>query len=215
MGAFISGDYADAAARFENLADKAKTEEQLRDVYWYLGRVYLAAGQYNGAIDAFTTGRAHGGGVEFDEYLRQLDALVSGDPDNVVRSERITRVQLAVLIDRMFFTDRDAGGEQSPPAHTGELSGQLESVERGVMDSLPDGRFHPEAFVTRGAFYVAVSKLIRVENIDVDTGVLFQNGFAWVLDGGEDDGKFITGKEAVGVLERVAAGQNSYGGQGS
>jgi hypothetical protein len=215
VGAFISGDYGDAVARLEGLEGKAETEEQLQEVYWYLGRCYLATNQYHRAIDAFAAGKAHGGGVVFDEYLRELDALVSGDPDNVVRSEKITRVQLAVLIERMFFGGPGGASEQSPETVGGAVSEKLTSVERGVMIRLPDGQFHPDAYVTRAVFYVTVSRLILEKGIDVDMGVLFEGGFAWVLSDDEDDGTLVTGKEVVAALRRVAAAQNTYGGQGS
>jgi len=124
-------------------------------------------------------------------------------------------VQLAVLIDRMFFGGPGGAGEHSPEAVGGSVSEQLASVERGVVGRLPDGHFHPDAYVTRAVFYITVSRLVLEVDIDVDTGALFEGGFAWALSGDEDDETFVTGKEAVAALRRVAAAQNTYGGQGS
>jgi hypothetical protein len=215
VGAFIAGDFDNAVARLEALAKKASSEEQFQEVYWYLGRAYLETERYSQAIDAFRVGKAHGGGGEFDEYLIQLDALVSGEPENVQRSERITRVQLAVLIDRMFFSGSEQDSVQTAAAPAGSVSEQMVSVERGVLESLPDGRFHPEAFVTRAAFYVSVARLLREIQLEIEAGDLFPGGFGWALGGGEDDDHFVTGKEAFTTLQRVAAAKSSYGGQGS
>jgi len=215
VAAFISGDYDEATARLEALEKEAKTPEQRREVYWYLGRSYAAKERYSSAIDAFTAGKAHGGGTEFDEYLQQLGALVSGDPDNVGRSERVTRAQLAVLIDRMFYTGDSVPSGQSPGAGGQGVLEQLAAVQRGVMERLPDGEFHPEAHVTRAAFFAAVSRLLLDKNIDVATGELFEGGFAWALAADDKNGHFVTGKEVVTALRRVAAAQNTSGGQGS
>jgi hypothetical protein len=215
MAAFISGDYEDATTRLDALTNKATTPEQLREVYWYLGRSYVATQQYSRAIDAFTAGKAHGGGVEFDEYLRRLGALVSGDPNNVARSERVTRAQLAVLIDLMFYGEASGASEDLPRPGTGGMVEYLAVVERGVMGRLPDGGFHPDAFVTRASFFAAVSRLLLDRNIDIDTGDLFEGGFRWALGTDEDERHFVTGKEVVAALRRVAAAQNAYGGQGS
>jgi len=215
MASFISGDYEDATTRLEALTNKAKTPEQLREVYWYLGRSHVATQKYSRAIDAFTAGKAHGGGIEFDEYLRRLGALVSANPNNVARSERVTRAQLAVLIDLMFYGE--AGGASDDPQRlgAGEMVEHLAVVERGVMERLPDGGFHPDAYVTRASFFTAVSRLLLDRNIDIDTGDLFEGGFGWALEADDDEGHFVTGKEVVATLQRVAAAQNAYDGQGS
>ena len=214
VAAYISGDYADATARLEELSGKAKTPEQLRDVYWYLGRAYAATGDYSRAVDAFTAGKAHGGGIEFDEYLALLAALVSADPENLARSERVTRAQLAVLIDRMFYAQGAGSGE---PAKEGAGAGveQLAVVQRGVLAVLPDGGFHPGAQVTRASFFAAVSRLLSDRHIDADTNELFEGGFSWALATDAEQGRFVTGKEVVATLRRVSAAQNSNGGQGS
>jgi tetratricopeptide (TPR) repeat protein len=216
VAAFIAGDFDGAAKRLEALADRAQTPEQRREVYWYLGRAYLAAERYDRAIDAFTAGKANGGGVAFDEYLQRLNALVSGEAGNVARSERVTRAQLAVLVNRMFYespVDTSATAVPGPGGEDGVLE-NMASVERGVVGLLPDGQFYGEVFVTRGAFFAVVSRLVRDKSIDVDTATLFEGGFAWAL-AGEDAGNYVTGKEAVAVLRRVAAAQHPYGGPGS
>jgi hypothetical protein len=215
VSAYIAGDYGEATARLEALADKADTPEKLREVYWYLGRAYVATEEYSKAIDAFTAGKAHGGGFEFDEYLRRLAALVAGDPDNVARSERVTRAQLAVLIDRMFYGPDGGTAERPPqPGSAGSVE-QLTVVARGVMGRLPDGDFHADAHVTRASFFAAVSRLITDRGIDVDTAELFAGGFAWALETDAEQGHFVTGKEVVATLRRVSAAQTAHGGQGS
>jgi tetratricopeptide (TPR) repeat protein len=212
VAAFIARDYAEAVERLEALTARADTEEQLREVYWYLGRSHVALEQYDRAIDAFTAGKANGGGVEFDEYLSRLNALISGEQDAVVRSDRVTRAQLAVLIDRMFYRNPfdEAGREQSAGADA--LLEQLAPVTRGVLVALPDGDFHAEAYVTRASFFATVSRLVRERKIEVDTAVLFEGGFAWALATDEKGDRFVSGKQVVHTLQRLAAAQHTYGG---
>jgi hypothetical protein len=212
VAAYIEGDYTAAVERLEALSTQQAGEDQLREIYWYLGRSLVAMGQYHRAIDAFTVGKANGGGAEFDEYLARLGALVSGEPENVARSDRVTRAQLAVVIDQMFYGESSQTQENPGPSDTSTRLEDLAPVARGVVAVLPDGRFHPEAYVTRASFYAAVSRLVREKDIDVDTGLLFDGGFQWALaadDGGE---RYVTGKQVVATLQRVAAAQNTYGG---
>jgi len=198
---FIAGDFQDAVRRLEELAPKTDSEEELREVYYYLGRSYLVLEEYHRAIDAFTTGKAVGGGSVFDEYLLRLDFVVSGAPDAVTRSEKVTRGQFAALIDRMFYaaavdTSLAGGGASG-------LAG-LVSVERGGVQPMPDGKLHTEAYVTRGAFYATVARLVRERDASLDPESLFENGYQWALTAPDEESNFVTGREVVDTLQRVA-----------
>ncbi len=212
---YIAGDYENAVERLESLTGKARTEEQFQEVYLYLGRSYLAMDRHHSAIDAFVAGKAHGGGSVFDEYLQRLGAIVSGTPVNVARTDQVTRAQLIVLLERMFYQHEAASAGGSGGSRVGDRAiDQMDPVVRGLVPVLPDGDLHADAPVTRAAFYVVVKRLIADRQIDADTGLLFDGGFEWMLESGDNDSHHVTGKEVVTTLERVAAAKNTYGGQG-
>ena len=211
---YIAGDYEIAVEKLESLTGRARTEEQFQEVYLYLGRAYLARESYNSAIDSFLAGKAHGGGSVFDEYLQRLDAIVSGTQENVARTDHVTRAQLIVLIERMFYDDlADVPGTDGSRAGDRAIA-QMDPVARGLVSVLPDGDLHADAPVTRAAFYVVVQRLIADRQIDTDTGLLFAGGFDWTFESDGNDTHHVTGKEVVTTLERVAAAKNAYGGQG-
>ena len=211
---YIAGDYENAVERLESLTGRARTEEQFQEVYLYLGRSYLAMGRHHSAIDSFVAGMAHGGGSVFDEYLQRLGAIVSGTPENVARTDHVSRAQLIVLIERMFYGDEDASAGSGGSGAEDRAIDQMDPVARGLVSVLPDGDLHADAPVTRAAFYVVVKRLIADRQIDADTGLLFAGGFDWTLESGDNDTYHVTGKEVVTTLERVAAAKNTYGGQG-
>jgi hypothetical protein len=214
---FIAGDYQAAAERLEELSTAAKSEEEKRGIYLYLGRSYVALERYNLAIDAFTAGLAIGGGMVFEEYLTRLGLLVSASPEIVSTSLRITRGQLAALIDGMFYSGvDDIGGSGGGRGAAGAVV-RLTSVRRGVVPTLADGRFHADEPVTRAAFYAAVARLVHDTQPGTDPSRFFESGYDWVLAGGGGaqgarDSEFVSGKDAVTTLRRVMEAGRSHGG---
>jgi tetratricopeptide (TPR) repeat protein len=206
---FIAGDYQDAAERLEAMTKGAGPDEDLGEVYLYLGRSYIALEQYSQAIDAFTTGKANGGGPVFDEYLRRMDLLVSGAPSVVATSIHMTRGQLAAVIDRMFYEASADAGASSAGVVT-----SLQSVQRGIVPVLPDGAFHEEALVTRAALYAALARLLGDKGAGVPAVQgLFEGGYAWVLSGADEtEASYVSGREAIAALERVSLALESHGG---
>ena len=213
---YIAGDYGEAVERLDKLSKNTESEERLREIYLYLGRSYLALEQYSQAIDAFTVGAAYGGGLVFEEYLTRLGVVVSVAPQIVAASDKITRAQLAALIDKMFF-----GGVKDIGAVSGEgrqdvAAGLSTAVRRGVVPTLPDGGFHGNEFVTRAAFYVVVARLIEDTGIPGGPTSFFEGGFAWALNpggGATDIGRmdYISGREALDTLERLAEARRASG----
>jgi len=217
IDSFIAGDYEAAAEKLEKLSGDTDSEEELREIYLYLGRSYMALEQYSRAIDAFSAGRAHGGGGVFEEYLLRAGIMVSASPENVSKSIRVTRGQLAALIDGMFYDG--VGDIGVPGAGTGKtgMTAQLQTVRRGVLPALADGEFHAGAFVTRAAFYAAVSRLVKDKGTPGDPSLFFAGGFDWVLQAAESAEtrariEYVTGKETVVTLQRVAEVVQTNGG---
>jgi tetratricopeptide (TPR) repeat protein len=196
---FVEGNYAEAVERLEELSQKLRSKEALAETYLYLGRGYMALGQYNRAIDAFTLGAAYGGPSPFREYLQRLSLIVESAPENITRADKITRGQLAVTIDRVIY-DRSPGQNGDLPEYGRDQVGGCVSVQRGMMSKLPDGSFHAEDHVTRGQFYVVVSRLLNAE-VKSTAADVFPGGFDWVTGGPS----FVSGREVISILERVAS----------
>jgi tetratricopeptide (TPR) repeat protein len=214
---FIAGDYDSAISRLEELADATNSNEELQQIYLYLGRSYVATEQYARAIDAFNAGMALGGGSPFDEYLIRLGVVVSGTPETVSMSDRVTRAQLAALIDHLFYSGSgDTGGDSGRGAPEGAVA-ELESVKRGVVPPLPDGDFYPDALVTRAALYAAVARLaadLGAEG-EGEPSAFIDGGYDWVTVGGVEGGApntLVTGKETLTALQRVSEARRSFGG---
>jgi hypothetical protein len=212
---YIAGDYDEAVERLDKLSKTTESEERLREIYLYLGRSFVELEQYSQAIDAFTAGAAYGGGLIFEEYLTRLGVVVSVAPKILAASDKITRAQLAALIDKMFFGVKDIGA----PSDEGRQDvsvGPSTSVQRGVVPTLPDGEFHGNDFVTRAAFYVVVARLIEDTGIPGGPTSFFDGGFSWVLSpsgGTTDVGRidYISGREALDTLQRLAEVRRTNG----
>jgi tetratricopeptide (TPR) repeat protein len=211
IGLYVTGDYAGALERLEALADKEKNESLQIETQLYLGRTYLALEDYNRAIDTFRAGKALGGGVVFDEFLLRLDQVVSGAPGPIAASMQINRSQMASLVDRMFFTDMaDIGGQ--PIAGSTVAAKEL---RRKVLPLLPDGDFHSEDLVTRASFYAVVARLLDVFSIGDKPASFFDGGYLWVFtQEAVREGKpaYVSGRDAVSVLEKVAEARGNNGG---
>jgi hypothetical protein len=211
IGLYIAGDYVGALGRFEELADNEKDATLLIEIQLYLGRTYLALNDFNRAIDTFRAGKALGGGVVFDEFLLRLDQVVSGAPGPIEASMQINRGQLASLVDRLFFTDMsDIGGQ--PVAGSTVAANEM---RRRILPVLPDGDFHAEDQVTRASFYAVVARLLDVFSIEGEPASYFDGGYSWVftqeaLRGGKP--AYVSGRDAVSVLEKVAGTRGNNGG---
>ena len=195
---FVEGRYAEAAARLEKLTDDVDSSEGLTELYLYLGRAYLELEQYDRAIDAFTAGVSYGGTGPFQEYLMRLSRMKESEPGNIARAEKITRAQLALTIDRVVY--RADPGEVSNMAPD-----ESETFRRGVMTNLADGEFHGGAYVTRASFYAIVCALLDGGSEGGSKDRIFPGGFAWVTHIEPGGAPFVSGKEAVSILEKVAA----------
>jgi hypothetical protein len=217
--AFIDGDLDRAESSFLKVTRESRSDADLQTAYLYLGRVYLAREDYVRAADALSTGKALGGDVRFDEYFEQAQRHLLTSPKRVIQLERISRGELAALVDEMFGPrlqkGRGAGvgkGDdgKSRPRGAGAADPLQELAEAGVIDVLPDGSLHAGDAVTRPAFYVIVSRLANVLNAPSNAREeLFRGGYRSVArpaaaDPGEARaGDYVTGREAVGTLETL------------
>lgn len=198
---FVSGRYAAAIERLDELAAARTDPEELREVYYYLGRAYLEVGERDRAIDAFAAGVSYGDTGPCVAYLEQLRAVVEGEARNVRRSEIVSRRQLASLLVRQFVLD---GAE--PPVPEDADDSLREAVSRGWMERLPDGGLHGEAAVTRAAFYVTLARLTA----DLGVGGTVAGTYAGALSGrGREP---VAGSEVAATLEEIAALRNDHGG---
>jgi hypothetical protein len=185
--AFIDGDLDRAETLFSKVTRESRSDEDIQTAYLYLGRIYLARGDYVKSADALSTGKALGGDVRFDEYFEEAQRHLLTSPARIVQLERITRGQLAELIGERFDARLSA-----------------------VMDVLPDGGLHAEESVTRPAFYVIVRRLANVLGAgEAARETLFAGGYRSSLvpppQGPQEgtDGGFVTGREAIGALEAL------------
>ena len=208
----MEGRYAEAASVLEELSGEIKSKEGRVELYLYLGRAYLAMEQYDKAIDAFAAGVSYGGSGPFQEYLTRLARMKESSPENVAKAETITRLQLALVIDRLVLgasTDADTPTGVQPS----RLFEESASVKNGVVAALPDGDLHSGDKVTRAALYAVVCRLLDRMSSPVSAEEIFPGGFAWVtsLEAGADG--FVSGKDAVFYLQKVAAlVESSHGG---
>jgi len=198
---FVSGQHERAVTEFEDLAQTIHDEETLREVYYYLGRSYLALGDNDRAIDSFAAGVSHGDTGPCVDYLEQLRALKEGTARNVRRSEQVTRRQLASLLVREFVFD---GAEPPVPGDPDEAI--RTAVGRGWMRALPDGALHGDATVTRAAFLVVMARLTA----DLGFGQTLLPPFADRLS--ERGTESVSGVDVSAAIEELATLRKNYGG---
>jgi hypothetical protein len=79
-------------------------------------------------------------------------------------------------------------------------------VERGWMQRLPDGSLHPDARVTRAAFYVVCSRLVA------DFGPSTNPTRLYRVDVAERGAQWLPGAEALKVLDELVALRKRDGG---
>jgi hypothetical protein len=214
VGCFVAGDYDGAEALFREVLDQPASDEDLVTAHLYLGRIYLERQDYDRAADMFSAGKALGGDVRFDGYFEEAASHLRISPETIIQEEIISRGQLAALLKEMFEGALGTGNEdanETRPTAAHWSSGYTLFVERSrVMKRLPDGDFHPDGKVTRPAFFVIVSRLTGKLGLSADVlEDAFPGGLraavASVDDaGGDETSSFVSGREAVSVLETVA-----------
>jgi len=223
IASYINGDLERAEALFDESVGQPLSREDLQTAYLYLGRIYLATGKYDRAAEVLSAGRALGGDVRFDEYLEVASRHLSATPHRIARETRITRAQLAALIDDLFdLTPRDhptVSGANGTPKRTKHVGVEghwgedhIETVfSAGAMTTLPDGKFHPDEGVTRPALYAIVSRIVDSRHISravVDD--VFPHGYRGTVESSTAGGanrigyEFVSGKEAIAALKEVA-----------
>ena len=228
IASYIDGDLDAAEPLFLEVTSGSQADEDLQTAYLYLGRIYLARGDYVRAADALSTGKALGGDVRFDEYFEVARRHLMTSPARMIQLERITRRELAALAGKIFG-DRlreswggahEEGGARSESAdRSGERAAEdpFDLLGRaGVMSAFPDGDLHGEEAVTWPAFYVFVSRLAEaLGGARAVTNDLFPGGYRSVLttggsaigsdapSGKEQAAVFVSGREAVSTLETL------------
>jgi len=147
---YLEGRYDEAVTSLEGLLDTAADDRTRIEIYYYLGRSYMALDDMSAAVEAFSAGVRLGDRGPCLEYLERLQPRFEGTPDAIRRMPAVTRGQLCALVLR-WMTPADA----EPPAGV-----PIELVaERGWIRRLPDGSLHPEAAVTRSALYVFMARM--------------------------------------------------------
>ena len=167
---YIAGDYENAELLFEEVLDDADSDEDVLTAYLYLGRIYLGENEYQKAANVLSTGKALGGDARFDEYFAIAASHLRASSSQIIQEEIISRGQLAALLKDTFGEalegrmGESAGTDrQSDPDKEHWADDYVYFAETsGMMTKLPDGSFHPDAKVTRPAFFVVVYRLIEM-----------------------------------------------------
>ncbi len=223
IASYIDGDLERAEALFDELVRQPLPREDLQTAYLYLGRIYLATGKYDRAAEVLSAGKALGGDVRFDEYLEVASRHVNATAHRIAQETRITRAQLAVLINDLFDpTPRErpaasgTNGTTERAKHMGVEGHWAEdyievAFSTGAMTTLPDGEFHPDEGVTRPALYAIVSRIVDSHHISrTVVEDLFPHGYRGTIESSTAGGvnrigyEFVSGKEAIAALKEVA-----------
>jgi tetratricopeptide (TPR) repeat protein len=222
---YISGRYEEASEQFDRLRRSLPSEEGRLEAYLYLGRCYEAMGRYQEAADAYTEGMMIGGAAPFQDHIDRLRVRFEADPAYAQKHPHLTRAQLACLIRGMILPGAVAGSPrtyaQDGPAlsvtpsdiasHWAKESIEL-LLDAGVMVALPDSLFHPDAKVTKAAFYFIVQRIRQSYSwVGSEDEELFPNGFEALLrsqlevlqEKRPEADAYISGSEAVSVLNRL------------
>ncbi len=153
---FLAGEYDEAIETITALLETPVSNETRLEAYYYLGRAYLEMGDVRAATDAFVTGVQLGDDGPCREYLEKILPSIEGTSNSVRRMLGVPRSQLAALVMGWLAAD-PTGARAHDGAHdTDPLS---VAAERGWMPAMADGSLHHEAFVTRAAFHVFVSRM--------------------------------------------------------
>ena len=220
---YVAGDYETAREQFNTLAGRLQSDDELETVYLYLARCNEALGDYQAAVDALSAGLVIRGDALFQQHFYALRNKIEADPDYLMKQQELTRAHLACLYDELFLS---APGEKDVRMIPPQLAGTFflpadvrehwagERIRRvlmtGAMAVLPDSLFHPDAKVTRAAFFFTARRMeSRLLKPDQNVSILFPNGFEPLfrkqLAAQDNPGltTLITGREAVGMLEQL------------
>lgn len=222
---YISGRYQEAIEQFDEVKRTLPSAADRLDAYLYLGRCYEAVGRYQEAAEAYTEGMMIGGEAPFQDHIDRLRIRFEADPKYAQKHKHLTRAQLACLIRGMILpgappmqSDRltDNGPDRffrpsDIASHWAKESIEL-SLNYGIMAVLPDSMFHPEAKVTKAAFFFIVQRIRQMFSLE-GGGIeeSFPDGFDEILRTQLDvleekrpgDDAYISGREAVSTLDRL------------
>jgi tetratricopeptide (TPR) repeat protein len=190
---YVAGDYRHAAERLEEVARDAGDDVARREAFTYLGRSYIALGDTQAAIDAFTLGVQYGDQGPCVEYLEVLKRYQEGSPEGLHILETITRGELAGAAVRVL-------GDGKPLDPTGPTPIEM-AEQRGWLPVLPDGREHADAAVTRAALYAFVGQVLADAGLPERTDEVMPGGYRAAMN----DPTPVSGRDAIVVLERVRA----------
>jgi hypothetical protein len=220
---YIEGDLETAETLFTEVTQQQKSREDLTTAYLYLGRIYMARGDYENAAAAFSSGKLVGGDIRFDEYFELATTRSGVSAAKISLEPTVTRGEIAALIHAMFANALDARavtnvtppegttiGDEKKDVHWADVYFEALTPTQ-VMGPLPDGAYHADAQVTRPAFFVVASRL--VSRLCLDPRVIegmYPGGYRSALDGDrgnaalERDEGYVTGREVVDHFERIA-----------
>jgi tetratricopeptide (TPR) repeat protein len=220
IACFIDGDLDRAETLFEEITHEPHSDEDYRSAYLYLGRIYLARGDYVKAADALSAGRALGDDARFDEYFEIARRNLATTPARVGQISGITRGELAALLDHVFGSmlrgrnvepGSSVEGDSVPTADPRDAPVEL-VTRAGLMDFLPDGEFHPEEKVSWPAFYIISNRI--VDSFGGDRKSLsdaFPRGYRGTIyaspgvHGETASGQVVSGREALRICEALAS----------
>ena len=114
---FIDGDYAGAQSLLQELTQSNDSDEATLTAWLYLGRTYMAMGEYSRAAQAFSTGSMLGGGQAFEAYLGQVQQHLQANPRTIRNRATVTRAQLAALLAQA--SAREMNPRDTPPSAPG------------------------------------------------------------------------------------------------
>ncbi|MDI4648318.1 fibronectin type III domain-containing protein [Cohnella hashimotonis] len=154
-------------------------------------------------------------------------AYIGGYPDGLFRPNAgLTRAEMAVILTKLFGNVVDAGAEahfQDVPETHWASQAIAQAAKHGWMSGYPDGKFRPDAALTRAEMVVLLHKLGMKSAQQAGTGFTDIQGH-WAesaivqaqasgIIGGYADGKFLpdrplTRAEAVTILNKVLGRQD-------
>jgi hypothetical protein len=193
VAVYVSGNYRAAIGKLEAVAEGAGDDETRREAYTYLGRSYMALGETDAAIEAFTMGVRYGDRGPCVEYLEVLQRYHEGSPEGLHILETITRGELAGAAVRVL-------GDGKPLDPNGPTPNQI-AEKRGWMAPMADGNPRAQAPVTRAALYTFVGRVLVSAGLPDRAGDVMPGGFRAALS----DPAPVSGSDAIAVLERVRA----------
>ncbi|MCZ6766261.1 MAG: S-layer homology domain-containing protein, partial [bacterium] len=179
---------------------------------------YMAMEDYEQAWAVFRYGLGYGADPRFNEYLKLAREHYTGEEHVIRRVPVITRGQLASLIVSTLELDDSAGASDIAPDVESHWCKPFVSTVQvaGIMDTLPDGNFHPDAPVTWSAFYSVVHRAALAKDVSEDLWIeMFPGGLEAIVRGKmveREDGTnqaMVSGSEAAEVLEQLSAGAGS------